>query len=176
MPESVLLFDIPPTVEAIWGPSLDLVLCKRLADYTCDPCFSKTFFSTLSNTSDISKKVIDLKWISQWVTECWRLRFNTLLTTRSWKWDLGLYSHPKGSRRVEPATLGLPGTAPWPLLEFLKPITETVLFEPRHEKTCLCHMRPTKVQISLRSLISTFVVHCLDSIVSLVSIFVISWL
>ena len=24
------------------------------------------------------------------------------------------------------------------------------LFEPRHEKTCLCHMRTTKAQISLR--------------------------
>ena len=26
----------------------------------------------------------------------------------------------------------------------------TVLNEPRHEKTCLCHMRTTKAQISLR--------------------------
>ena len=25
-----------------------------------------------------------------------------------------------------------------------------MLYEPRHKKTCLCHMRPTKVQISLR--------------------------
>ena len=44
------------------------------------------------------------------------------------------------------------------------------LYEPHHEKTCLCHMQTTKVQISLRSLISTFVVHCLDSIILLVSL------
>ena len=53
----------------------------------------------------------------------------------------------------------------------------TELFEPRHEKTCLCHMRTTKAQLRLRgsqpvhprSLISTFIVHSLDNI-SLVSI------
>ena len=39
--------------------------------------------------------------------------------------------------------------------------------EPRHEKTCLCHMRTTKAQISL---ISAFVVHCLGNIIPLVSI------
>ena len=66
---------------------------------------------------------------------------------------------------------------------FLHPI----IFEPKHEKTCSCHMRTTEVQISLHihavwsapslfaahpcSLISTFVVHCLDSIMSLVSVF-----
>ena len=38
----------------------------------------------------------------------------------------------------------------------------------RHDKTCLYLMRTTKVQISL---ISTCVVRCLDSIISLVSIF-----
>ena len=27
---------------------------------------------------------------------------------------------------------------------------DTLLYEPYHEKTCLCHMRTTKVQISLR--------------------------
>ena len=43
----------------------------------------------------------------------------------------------------------------------------TQLYEPHHEKTCFCQKRPTKVQISL---ISTFVVRCLDSIISLVSI------
>ena len=39
-------------------------------------------------------------------------------------------------------------------------------------KRVLCHMRATKAQISLRirSLISAFVVHCLDSIISLDSI------
>ena len=43
--------------------------------------------------------------------------------------------------------------------------------EPRHEKTCLCHMQTTKAQMSLRiRLTSTFVVRCLDSIISLVSI------
>ena len=43
--------------------------------------------------------------------------------------------------------------------------------EPHHEKTCLCHMRTTKAQISHpRSLISAFVVHCLDSIIPLVSL------
>ena len=45
--------------------------------------------------------------------------------------------------------------------------------EPCHEKTCLCHMRTTKVQIrlcGLRSQISAFIVHCLDSILPTVSI------
>ena len=42
-------------------------------------------------------------------------------------------------------------------------------YEPRHEKTCLCYMRTTKAQISLRSLISAFVVRCQDSIIPLVS-------
>ena len=46
-----------------------------------------------------------------------------------------------------------------------------VLYEPHHEKTCLCHMRTTKVQISL---ISTFVVCYLDSIVPLLAIVEIS--
>ena len=39
-----------------------------------------------------------------------------------------------------------------------------VSFEPYHEKTCLCHMRTTKVQIS------AFIVCCLDSTIPLVSI------
>ena len=44
-------------------------------------------------------------------------------------------------------------------------------FEPCHEKTCLCHMRTTKAQISLCIctvcvLISAFIVRCLDSIIS----------
>ena len=29
-------------------------------------------------------------------------------------------------------------------------IFKPTLYEPRHEKTCLCHMRTTKAQISLR--------------------------
>ena len=41
------------------------------------------------------------------------------------------------------------------------------LFEPHHEKICLCYMHTTKAQIRL---ISTFVVGCLDSIIALVSI------
>ena len=40
-------------------------------------------------------------------------------------------------------------------------------YEPRHEKTCFCHMRTTKAQITD----CPFVVHCLDSIIHLVSIF-----
>ena len=40
-------------------------------------------------------------------------------------------------------------------------------FEPCHEKTCLCHMRTTKAQISL---ISAFIVRCLYSIIHLISI------
>ena len=39
--------------------------------------------------------------------------------------------------------------------------------EPPHEKTCLCHMRTTKHP---RSLISSFIVPCLDSIISLLAI------
>ena len=42
--------------------------------------------------------------------------------------------------------------------------------EPRHVKTCLCHVRTTKMQISLRSVISACVVRCLNSIITLVSI------
>ena len=42
--------------------------------------------------------------------------------------------------------------------------------EPRHEKTCLCHIRTTKARISLRSLISAFIVRCLDSIIPLFAI------
>ena len=42
------------------------------------------------------------------------------------------------------------------------------IYEPRHEKTCLCHMLTTKAHP--RSLISAFVVRCLDSIIHLVSI------
>ena len=41
-------------------------------------------------------------------------------------------------------------------------------YGPRDEKTCSCNMRTTKAHA--RSLISTFVVHCLDSIIPLVSI------
>ena len=39
--------------------------------------------------------------------------------------------------------------------------------ELRHEKTCLCHMRTSKAQISLRirGLISAFIVRCLDSVI-----------
>ena len=44
----------------------------------------------------------------------------------------------------------------------------STLIEPRHEKTWLHHMRPTMVQIS------TFIVRCLESIISLVSTFAIS--
>ena len=42
----------------------------------------------------------------------------------------------------------------------------------RHDKTCLCNMRTTKAQISLRirAVISAFIIRCLDSIIPLVSI------
>ena len=49
-------------------------------------------------------------------------------------------------------------------LSFLLPDSPSI-YEPRHEKTCLYHPR---------SLISTFVVHCLDCIIPLVSILAIS--
>ena len=49
-------------------------------------------------------------------------------------------------------------------------VVSPTLVEPCHEKTCLCHMRTTKAQIS------AFVVCCLDSIISLVSILAISCL
>ena len=39
---------------------------------------------------------------------------------------------------------------------------------PRHEKTILCHMRTTKTQIS--TLISAFIVCCLDSLIPIVAI------
>ena len=38
------------------------------------------------------------------------------------------------------------------------------------QKRVLCHMRTTKLQISLRSLISTFVVRCLDSRICILAI------
>ena len=46
-----------------------------------------------------------------------------------------------------------------------------IYYETCHEKTCLCHMQPTKMQISLHihSLISTFVIRCLDSIIPIVA-------
>ena len=47
------------------------------------------------------------------------------------------------------------------VLSLLKIIKE---YEPRQEKTCLCHMRTTKAQIS------AFAVRCLDSIIPLVSL------
>ena len=37
-------------------------------------------------------------------------------------------------------------------------------------KRVLCHMRTTKTQTSLRNLINAFVFHCLDSVMSLVSV------
>ena len=45
-------------------------------------------------------------------------------------------------------------------------------------KCVLCHMRTTKVQISLRSLVSTFVVRCLDSMICILAIAITSrlWL
>ena len=46
-------------------------------------------------------------------------------------------------------------------------------YEPCHEKTCLCHMRTTKAQISLR-ICTVWSASCLDSIIPLVSIFEIS--
>ena len=42
------------------------------------------------------------------------------------------------------------------------------LYEPHHEKTCLCHMRTTRgadYPAHPHSLISTFIVRCLDSII-----------
>ena len=59
---------------------------------------------------------------------------------------------------------------------WLEVFPSKILYEPRHEKTCLGHMRTIKVQISLSSVISAYVVRCLDSLISLVSIFAISWL
>ena len=44
----------------------------------------------------------------------------------------------------------------------------TSSYEPCHEKTCFCHMRTIKAHP--RSLISAFVVHCLDSTIPLVCI------
>ena len=48
-----------------------------------------------------------------------------------------------------------------------------VSYEPRTEKTCLCHMQTTKgadKPAHLHTLISAFVVHCLDSIIPLLAI------
>ena len=47
-----------------------------------------------------------------------------------------------------------------------------IMIEPRHEKTCTPYANNKGPDQSAhpRSLISTFVVHCLDSIISLVSI------
>ena len=48
-----------------------------------------------------------------------------------------------------------------------------LLYEPRHDKNCFCHMQTTKAQISLsiRTVWSaSLFVHCMDSIIPLVSI------
>ena len=42
------------------------------------------------------------------------------------------------------------------------------LYEPCHDKTCFCHVRTTKAQISLR--ICAFVVRCLASIIPVLAI------
>ena len=48
---------------------------------------------------------------------------------------------------------------------------DEITYEPCHDKTCFCDMPRTRVQISLRiRLISTYVVHCLDSIIALFAI------
>ena len=49
-----------------------------------------------------------------------------------------------------------------------KQILAYILYEPQHEKTCLCHMQITKAQISLHisAIWSVFVVRCLDSIIT----------
>ena len=48
-------------------------------------------------------------------------------------------------------------------------------YQLRHEKTCLCHMNKGADQHThLHSLISTFVVHWLDTIIFLISIYEIS--
>ena len=44
---------------------------------------------------------------------------------------------------------------------------QILTYEPRHEKTCLCHMRTTKTQISL---LSVFDIRCLDSIIPVLAI------
>ena len=46
-------------------------------------------------------------------------------------------------------------------IKYKRPGQTFTTYEPRHEKTCFCNMR---------SLVSAFVVHCLDSITPLVSI------
>ena len=46
--------------------------------------------------------------------------------------------------------------------------TVSKLFEPQHEKTCLCNTRTTKAQIS--NLINTFIVRCLDSIIPIAAL------
>ena len=43
-------------------------------------------------------------------------------------------------------------------------------YEPRHDKNCVCNMRTTKTQIRLHSLVSVFVVRCLDSIMHILAI------
>ena len=55
-------------------------------------------------------------------------------------------------------------------------LLDTLLYKPRLEKTCFCHKRTTKTQISLHicSLISTFVIRCLGSKISLVFLCAIS--
>ena len=47
---------------------------------------------------------------------------------------------------------------------------QNLSYEPRHGKTRLNHMRTTKAQVSLRNLISAFVVCCLDCIIPIVTI------
>ena len=56
------------------------------------------------------------------------------------------------------------------MLKHFSAIIHIYIYKPRHQKTCFSHMCTTKVQISLRSLTSTFVVHHLDSIISILPV------
>ena len=54
-----------------------------------------------------------------------------------------------------------------PISVFVVPCLDSIIYEPRHEKTCFCPIRTTKAC----SLISTFVVHSLDSIIPVVAMY-----
>ena len=68
-------------------------------------------------------------------------------------------------------------TNEYPQQMFFGIITDYLLIEPRHEKTCFLHMRTTKTQVSLRIRTvwsAPFFIRCLDTTMPLVSVYKIS--
>ena len=92
---------------------------------------------------------------------------------RTWltcSWDF-LWIKPRSHRQCDldaSSWLLISFVTDWQLLKPLQPLLP--IFDPRHEKTCLCHMWTTDQPAHPCFLISTFIVCCLDSIIPLLAI------